>query len=203
MGDEVDPFQASSIADAVSNSSLAGTADASMDPAANASSGTLSFVQRLVPPMKRVGEGANALQYPPQSPVWSIDFSRDGKWLAAAFGAPDPCVRLWKKQPSNDNTDASLWVLHSTLSGIHDRTIRSLAFCPLSNPCILAVASFDASVTIWEYSSDSNTTGKPTPSATKEVWDCTTQLEGHDHEIKDVTWNATGSLLATCGRDKT
>ena len=29
------------------------------------------------------------------------------------------------------------------------------------------------------------------------------QLEGHESEIKCLAWNATGSLLASCGRDKT
>lgn len=81
-------------------------------------------------------------------------------------------------------------MLHSTLDGVHERTIRCVAFCPLAKTAVLAAASFDASVTIWVYEPGSDT------------WECTTQLEGHDNEVKYVAWNATGSLLATCGRDK-
>jgi WD40 repeat protein len=156
-------------------------------------SNKLTLRERLVPPMKSIGQGANALQYLSPSPAWSVDFSRDGHWLAVCYGAPDPCVRVWRKEETakQQQQQQGSWILHSTLEGIHARTIRSVAFCPLSNPYVLAAASFDASVSIWEYSEKSN------------EWECTTQLEGHDHEIKDVTWNATGSLLATCGRDKT
>jgi cytosolic iron-sulfur protein assembly protein CIAO1 len=145
----------------------------------------LTLKQRLVPPMKSIGQGTNALRYTSQSPAWSADFSRDGQWLAVCYGSPDPCVRMWKCAD-----DSRQWTLHSTLDGVHPRTIRCVAFCPLAKSYIFAAASFDASVSIWEFSS----TGE---------WECTTQLEGHDHEVKAVAWNATGSLLATCGRDKT
>lgn len=152
-------------------------------------SNRLTLLERFVPPLKSVGQGSNALQYASNSPAWSADFSRDGKYLAVCYGAPDPCVRVWKND--TDNGSGSGWRLQSTLEGIHARTIRSVAFAPLASPYVLAAASFDASVSIWELSKDS------------EEWECTTQLEGHDHEIKAVAWNATGSLLATCGRDKT
>lgn len=151
----------------------------------------LTLVERLVPPMKVIGQGPNALRYPSESPAWSIDFSRDGQWMAVSYGAPDPSVRLWRK-----TTTTGSWSLHSTLEGIHARTIRCVAFCPLSNPQVLAAASFDASVSIWEFVAKDSSSGDG-------EWECTTQLEGHDHEIKAVTWNATGSLLATCARDKT
>lgn len=81
------------------------------------------------------------------------------------------------------------YVMHSTLTGVHDRTIRSISFCPIG--LVLAAASFDATVSLWEYAKENN------------EWECTTQLEGHENEVKCVVWNSTGSLLASCGRDKT
>jgi WD40 repeat protein len=155
------------------------------------SSASLEQSQLLLPPPKTLGSGPTALRYSPQSPAWHCTFSRNGEWLAACFGAPDPCIRIWKLGGPNNNNNNQQWTLHSTLTGVHERTIRSVAFAPLSKSCILAVASFDATVSIWEYDSKN------------DEWDCTTQLEGHENEVKAVAWNATGSLLATSGRDKT
>jgi len=171
------------------------------------SSSSLVETQRFVLPPKFIG----GIRYTPQSPAWHCCFSRNGEWLAACFGAPNPCIRLWRRERRrqlpglssqteaaaaavSENHDiattTSPWVFHSTLE-FHERTIRSVAFCPLSSSFTLAAASFDATVTIWEYDRNS------------DIWECTTQLEGHENEVKCVTWNTTGSLLATCGRDKT
>jgi WD40 repeat protein len=147
----------------------------------------------LSPPPVRLGEGEDAIVYTASHAAWDCTFSRDGKWLAACYGAPDPCIRVWKLEESGeDDGGGSSWYLQATLTGIQERTIRCVAFAPINSPLVLASASFDGTVAIWEYS--------------KEVqgdWECTAQLEGHDNEVKCVVWNATGSLLATCGRDKT
>jgi WD40 repeat protein len=138
---------------------------------------SLTCLQVLKPPDKML----NGFQYSPSSPAWDCAWSRDGTWLAACYGSPDPCVRIWQYSEAS-------WTLSATLEGIHTRTIRSLSFAPTQIP-ILASASFDGTIAIWEYSD--------------QEWECTAQLEGHDNEVKGVCWNATGSLLATCGRDKT
>ena len=101
---------------------------------------SLSLIQSISPPAKPIG----ALRYTSESPAWHCVFSRDGEWLAACFGAPDLCIRIWKH-------DAGEWVLHSTLDGIHSKSIRYISFAPLSSTQVLAAASFDGSVSVWEY----------------------------------------------------
>ena len=103
------------------------------------------------------------------------------------------------------------WKLITTISEEHTRTIRSVAFAPTSSTLgvpILATASFDGKVLIWECYPDI-VNGK---NDEYDDEDCTNnnnlfepiaQLEGHENEIKCLAWNTTGSLLASCGRDKT
>jgi len=54
---------------------------------------------------------------------------------------------------------------------------------------MLATASFDASTAVWtERGGD---------------WECVAVVEGHENEVKSCAFSPSGSLLATCGRDKT
>lgn len=176
--------------------------------AASPLSASLTCIETLLPPLDHIAgtdtdtDSESALVYRTSQTAWQCTFSMDGTWLAVCYGSPNPCVRIWKHHPSSNqedaSQDASSWILQKTLSGIHQRTIRSIDFAPIRSPVTLACASFDGTVTLWEHSSSNNNNNDD-----DGEWDCTAQLEGHESEVKCVTWNATGSLLATCGRDKT
>ena len=73
---------------------------------------------------------------------------------------------------------------------------------------ILATASFDGKVLIWEhYNGDDDDIHDDNDNDGSDdggsVFEPIAQLEGHENEVKCLAWNSTGSLLASCGRDKT
>jgi WD40 repeat protein len=117
---------------------------------------SLTCIKVLKPPEKML----SGIRYSTNSKAWDCTFSRDGTWLAACYGAPDTCIRIWQQ------TDDASWVLNATLEGVQTRTIRSLSFAPTRIP-ILASASFDGTIAVWEYAN--------------KIWECTAQLEGHDN----------------------
>ncbi|KAL3803627.1 hypothetical protein ACHAW5_006389 [Stephanodiscus triporus] len=101
------------------------------------------------------------------------------------------------------------------------RTIRCAAFAPTCmSSLILATASFDGKVVVWErrrrdcydgrdrdvdddVDDDDDCEYDEYDDRDVNSFEAITQLEGHESEVKCLTWNATGSLLASCGRDKT
>lgn len=80
----------------------------------------------------------------------------------------------------------------------HTRTVRSIAWAPSGKT--FATGSFDSNVGIWEPedASDSGDTGEKVAD-----WECVTLLEGHETECKSVGYSSSGTLLASCSRDKT
>ncbi|KAK4549717.1 hypothetical protein LTR36_005018 [Oleoguttula mirabilis] len=105
----------------------------------------------------------------------------------------------------------------STISGGHKRSIRSCAWKPNSRgESVLATGSFDASAGIWrrweggagsaqaaevDFTSGLAGGGEKDEDDDDE-WRFAVILDGHDSEIKCVTFAPTAPLLATCSRDK-
>lgn len=113
-----------------------------------------------------------------------------GTELASCSG--DKTVRLWREDPS-----AASWQCVAILEDVHSRTIRSVAWSPDGR--LLATASFDRTVAVWEKTSDPGRGG----TEARLVWELAATLEGHESEVKGVAWSSDGIHLATCSRDKT
>ena len=70
---------------------------------------------------------------------------------------------------------------------------RSLRRCEIS-PCgnYVAIASFDSTISLWKIINDNE-------KYSLEYWQ---SLEGHESEVKGISWSRNGQYLATCARDK-
>lgn len=97
------------------------------------------------------------------------------------------------------------------MTGGHKRSVRSVAWQPRSGEAagesVLATGSFDASVGIWRRWEGTNALGRREDEDGEgdeedEEWRFAVLLDGHESEVKSVSFNASGALLATCGRDK-
>ncbi|CAF9920609.1 MAG: Cytosolic iron-sulfur protein assembly protein [Heterodermia speciosa] len=140
-------------------------------------------------------------------------------WLTAAHPtqplvatcSSDKCVRVYSLKTSSHL---------STINGGHKRSIRTCAWKPgLKGENVIATGSFDATVGIWRRwdndlslrrsdvkMSEEDFTGANGNGNTDEddddEWRFAIVLEGHESEVKSVSWSAGGNLLATCSRDK-
>ncbi|KAJ5086368.1 hypothetical protein NUU61_007675 [Penicillium alfredii] len=118
--------------------------------------------------------------------------------------------------------------LLSTISGGHKRSVRTCAWKPhIQGESVLATGSFDATVGVWRrwdsyggaagwgaaaggnatesnVSRDSSEEDGNDDDAGEddEEWRFAVLLDGHDSEVKSVSWSPSGMLLATCSRDK-
>jgi WD40 repeat protein len=77
------------------------------------------------------------------------------------------------------------------LEDAQTRTIRCCEWSPVGTGKLIACASFDGTVVIWE-----------AQNSQKTRWEQVASLEGHENEVKSVSWSNNGQWLATCGRDK-
>lgn len=140
--------------------------------------------------------------------------SLERTWLTA----PHPTLPL-VATCSSDKTvrvySLTNFKLLSTISGGHKRSVRTCAWKPhIEGESVLATGSFDATVGIWRrwdsYGRGNEASGgggieegdEQGGEEDEEEWRFAVLLDGHDSEVKSVSWSPSGMLLATCARDK-
>ncbi|KAI6115133.1 WD40-repeat-containing domain protein [Pisolithus croceorrhizus] len=129
--------------------------------------------------------------------AWQVAWN-PAKPLLASCSA-DKTVRLYSYQRSAEDQEKSPSFSHiSTISTAHTKTVRSIAWAPSGKT--LATGSFDSNVGIYEKKQEFDDENDLDES---EEWECVAVLEGHETECKSVAYSATGTLLASCSRDKT
>jgi WD40 repeat protein len=117
--------------------------------------------------------------------------------------------------------------LLSTISGGHKRSVRCCSWKPhVKGENVLATGSFDATAEIWRQwdrsrreevggqerrvDSTANVDDHAEERDDRDIddgqdedeWRFAVLLDGHDSEVKSVSWSCSGTLLATCSRDK-
>lgn len=113
-----------------------------------------------------------------EAQVWHASWNTQTGELATC--GSDKFVKVWKNNESG-------WDCVHTLEESATRTIRCCEWSP--NGKYLASVSFDSSIAIWHRANSK--------------FEIVATLDGHENEVKSVSWNAAGTMLATCGRDKT
>ncbi|KAJ6616485.1 WD40-repeat-containing domain protein [Mycena sp. CBHHK59/15] len=119
--------------------------------------------------------------------AWHVAWN-PAKPLLASCSA-DKSVRMYSYTPSGTFSHIT------TIPTGHTKTVRAVAWAPSGNT--LATASFDANIGIWEQE-EAEEEGRR-----KGEWECASLLEGHETECKSVAYSSSGTLLASCSRDKT
>jgi WD40 repeat protein len=108
--------------------------------------------------------------------VTAIDFSHDGKLIAAGSGEPSRSgeVKIWSAENGQ---------LVRALKEPHSDTVFGLEFSP--DDTMLATCGADRFMKVFKVADGS----------------FVRSFEGHTHHVTGVSWRADGRLLATCGAD--
>ena len=102
----------------------------------------------------------------------------------------------------------SFTLLHA-ITGGHKRSVRSCSWKPhTQGQSVLATGSFDSSAGIWrkedgdrlEHDVGREIGDEENEDSEEYQFSCI--LDGHESEIKSLTWSPSGQYLATCSRDK-
>jgi WD40 repeat protein len=110
----------------------------------------------------------------PKAEIRSVAFSPDGKYLAC--GASDNCIYLWDRENN--------FKFVKTLCG-HTDGVWEIVFNP-ANPRLLASASWDGTVRLWEVETEG-----------------IRELTGHRAAVRCLAFSPDGKLLASGSRDRT
>eukprot|EP00933_Yihiella_yeosuensis_P031065 TRINITY_DN24608_c1_g1_i1.p1 TRINITY_DN24608_c1_g1~~TRINITY_DN24608_c1_g1_i1.p1 ORF type:complete len:417 (-),score=75.45 TRINITY_DN24608_c1_g1_i1:202-1452(-) len=127
--------------------------------------------------------------------VWYVCWRPGRSSPQLASCGSDRVVRIWGAKAGSELTNESDWTLLGEIdaSERHGRTLRSLTWSPDGE--ILAVASFDASTSIWKEAPTENGSGGLS-------FECVSSLSGHENEVKSASFSPSGTLFATCSRDR-
>ena len=124
--------------------------------------------------MRALDDNTNSIRSPVLSPVDSVAFSPDGKWLASS-GCYDYTVRLW-----NANTGERVRTLHG-----HSGSVNDIAFS--SDRKTIASGSDDTTVRLWDAKTGTH------------LW----TLLGHTDSVESLAFSPDGKTLASGSLDKT
>ncbi|KAF2275122.1 cytosolic iron-sulfur protein assembly protein 1 [Westerdykella ornata] len=169
------------------------------DPSASSSPST-------TPPYSLQLTPLSTLQPPSSSRTWQTKPHPSLPLVATACS--DHTVRIYS---------LTSFTLVQTLSGAHKRSVRTVSWKPNTRgESVLATGSFDSSAAIWrrqegvgrgeeDFTSRGVRSGNDEDDDDEEEddgFDFTTILDGHESELKSLSWSPSGHLLATCSRDK-
>lgn len=129
--------------------------------------------------------------------AWHVAWNPKQPLLASCSTDRDVRLFSYASLPSGVTGDVeTVFSLREIIPTGHKRTVRYVSWSPSGE--ILATASFDSTVGIWERIPESMKKGD----SGDPEWDCSGTLEGHDSECKCIEFSYNGSLLASCSRDK-
>ncbi|EJD05550.1 WD40 repeat-like protein [Fomitiporia mediterranea MF3/22] len=150
--------------------------------------------------------------------VWSIAWNPVRPLLASCSG--DKTVRLYHYRRTSPyaeglytTTSANevnlTFAAQASIPTGHAKTVRCVAWAPSGKT--FATASFDANIAVWEQEGGNDDDGdfimndgeQSGEGSGPGEWECAALLEGHETECKSVAYSSSGTLLASCSRDKT
>jgi len=129
--------------------------------------------------------------------AWNAAWNPTRPLLASC--SADKTVRLYQYTPDG------IFENVSSVSTGHAKTVRTVAWAPSGKT--FATASFDSNIGVWEqeapFEDGDGEIDMDEETETSGEWECASLLEGHETECKCVAYSSSGTLLASCSRDKT